>query len=58
MGVHRMRIRDVWSTGAGTIDPCINYGYGEVEDYDITITALPVARFLSGLLPVDYYLTR
>lgn len=55
MGVHRMRIRDVWSTGAGTIDPCINYGYGEVEDYDITITAatscqIPIGLVASGLL--------
>jgi hypothetical protein len=39
LGMHRMRIRDVWNTAAGFIDPCANYGYGEVEDYDITITA-------------------
>lgn len=38
-GVHRMRIRDVWSQDASTIDPCATYGYGEVEDYDITIVA-------------------
>jgi hypothetical protein len=38
-GTHRMRIRDVWNTDASTIDPCANYGYGEVEDYDITIIA-------------------
>ncbi|WP_309641694.1 GEVED domain-containing protein [Flavobacterium sp.] len=34
-GLHRMRIRDVWNTVA--IDPCTNYGYGETEDYNITI---------------------
>ncbi len=37
VGLHRMRIRDVWNTDATTIDPCANYGYGETEDYDITI---------------------
>lgn len=36
-GMHRMRVRDVWNTEAATIDPCANYGYGETEDYDITI---------------------
>ena len=38
-GVHRMRIRDVWNTAGETIDPCATYGYGETEDYDITIEA-------------------
>ncbi len=38
-GVHRMRIRDVWNNDPSSIDPCENYGYGEVEDYDITIAA-------------------
>lgn len=36
-GVHRLRIRDVWNTDAWTIEPCAEYGYGETEDYDITI---------------------
>jgi hypothetical protein len=36
-GLHRMRVRDVWNTEAATLDPCANYGYGETEDYDITI---------------------
>lgn len=36
-GIHRMRIRDAWNTDATTMDPCANYGYGETEDYDITI---------------------
>ena len=40
-GVHRMRIRDAWSTAASTIDPCATYGYGETEDYDITIVSAP-----------------
>ncbi|MBU3681047.1 MAG: T9SS type A sorting domain-containing protein [Flavobacterium sp.] len=38
-GLHRMRVRDVWNTPADSIDPCANYGYGETEDYDITIEA-------------------
>ena len=36
-GVHRMRIRDVWNTAGASIDPCATYGYGETEEYDITI---------------------
>ncbi|NMH29123.1 GEVED domain-containing protein [Flavobacterium silvaticum] len=36
-GVHRMRVRDAWNTDSFSIDPCGNYGYGETEDYDITI---------------------
>lgn len=38
-GVHRMRVRDVYNTDGVTIDPCATYGYGETEDYDITILA-------------------
>lgn len=38
-GVHRMRVRDVWNTDASTLSPCDNYGYGEVEDYNITINS-------------------
>jgi hypothetical protein len=38
-GVHRMRVRDVWDVPSNTIDPCENYGYGETEDYDITISS-------------------
>ena len=53
-GVHRMRIRDVWNTEATTIDPCANYGYGETEDYDVTIAApsacqAPFALTIGGL---------
>jgi hypothetical protein len=34
-GLVRMRVREVWSNTG--IDPCINYGYGETEDYNIHI---------------------
>lgn len=36
-GLHRIRIRDVWNTDSSSIDACANYGYGETEDYDVTI---------------------
>lgn len=39
LGTHRMRVRDVWNTAGVNIDPCASYGYGETEDYDVTITA-------------------
>ncbi|CAM3705798.1 GEVED domain-containing protein [Flavobacterium gelidilacus] len=39
-GLHKMRVRDVWNTTGSLIDPCASYGYGEAEDYDITINAL------------------
>ncbi|WP_339889028.1 fibronectin type III domain-containing protein [uncultured Flavobacterium sp.] len=39
-GLHKMRVRDVWNTIGSLIDPCASYGYGEAEDYDITINAL------------------
>lgn len=39
LGSTRMRVRDVFSST--TIDPCAVYVYGETEDYNVTITALP-----------------
>lgn len=39
LGTHRMRVRDVWNTSGITIDPCASYGWGETEDYNITISA-------------------
>ncbi|MEW5675766.1 GEVED domain-containing protein [Flavobacterium enshiense] len=39
LGTHRMRIRDVWNTPGANIDPCDEYGFGETEDYNITISA-------------------
>lgn len=43
-GTHRMRIRDAWNTDAFGMQPCDNYGYGETEDYDITITGATVCQ--------------
>jgi hypothetical protein len=38
LGVHRMRVRDVFSTSGALIDPCLNYSYGETEDYLVNVT--------------------
>ncbi len=40
-GVKRMRVRGVYATTPNTIDPCLNYGWGETEDYDVTIQPPP-----------------
>ncbi len=40
IGLHKMRVRDVYNTPGLNIDPCISYGFGEVEDYDVTIVAV------------------
>ncbi|MEZ5013627.1 MAG: GEVED domain-containing protein [Chitinophagales bacterium] len=32
----RMRVREAWNTPAPP-DPCVNYGWGEVEDYGINV---------------------
>ncbi len=42
-GQRRMRVRGVYANAGPTIDPCNNYGYGEAEDYIITIANNPVA---------------
>lgn len=39
LGTHRMRVRDVFGLAGNTIEPCTLYGYGETEDYDVTITS-------------------
>lgn len=36
-GIHRMRVRDVYNVAGIEIDPCANYGWGETEDYDVTV---------------------
>ena len=40
-GVHRMRIRCAYAQNGVTMDPCALYGYGETEDYLITIAPAP-----------------
>ncbi|MCB0442505.1 MAG: T9SS type A sorting domain-containing protein [Flavobacterium sp.] len=53
LGTHRMRVRDVWNTAGNTIDPCISYGWGETEDYDVTITAAVACPQPSNLTASD-----
>ncbi len=53
LGTHRMRVRDVYFTAGISIDPCASYGFGETEDYDITITAPPACPAPSGGQIVD-----
>ena len=48
-GLHRMRIRDVWNIDSNAIEPCSNYGYGETEDYDISIITASGCQEPSGL---------
>ena len=35
-GVTRMRVREVWA--AANIDPCLQYTYGEIEDFTVIIS--------------------
>jgi GEVED domain/Secretion system C-terminal sorting domain len=44
-GTHRMRVRVVYYSSAPTLptDACSAYTYGETEDYNVTISAGPVA---------------
>ncbi|MEZ4839069.1 GEVED domain-containing protein [Flavobacterium sp.] len=39
LGIHRLRVRDVYSTAGNIIDPCATYGFGETEDYLVEISA-------------------
>ncbi|WP_298393232.1 GEVED domain-containing protein [Flavobacterium sp.] len=39
LGTHRMRVRDVYNVSGVNIDPCLNYGWGETEDYNVTVSA-------------------
>ena len=50
-GTYRMRVRDVWNLTPTLIDPCATYGFGETEDYDVTVLpppACPTPSFLSA----------
>jgi len=49
VGVHRMRVRGAYNVSGINIDPCTSYGFGETEDYLITIAA-PLACPNPGLL--------
>jgi hypothetical protein len=40
-GTHRLRIRGAFNVNGDQIDPCLNYGFGETEDYEISIAPPP-----------------
>jgi hypothetical protein len=46
-GTYRMRVRCAYVTTGGLIDPCINYSYGEVQDYNVVIGGVCV------VLPIE-----
>jgi hypothetical protein len=50
-GITRMRVREVWNNS--NFDPCLSYGYGETEDYNVNILSndksLNLTVFLEGL---------
>jgi len=37
LGVHRLRVREIYGTTFGVVNSCTSGGYGETEDYTITI---------------------
>jgi large repetitive protein len=39
LGIHRMRVRDVYNGSGSSMDPCSNYSYGETEDYLVQFVA-------------------
>lgn len=47
-GLFRMRVRDVYFIPGDLIDPCLEYNYGETEDYIVTITAAPLPAIPTG----------
>jgi gliding motility-associated-like protein len=40
-GIYRMRVRCAYFTSGPTIDPCMNYGYGETEEYNVYVNTTP-----------------
>lgn len=42
IGTHHLRARLIYNDFATNADPCANYGYGEAEDYLVTLQNLPV----------------
>lgn len=43
-GLTRMRVREAW--GTTNFDPCVNYSYGEAEDYSVNIIAAPAMSYV------------
>jgi PKD repeat protein len=51
-GTTRMRVREVWNNS--NFDPCLNYGYGETEDYNVNIQSASVSVDLTVFLEGPY----
>jgi hypothetical protein len=52
-GTHRLRIRGAFFQDGILIDPCSSYGYGETEDYLITITTAPSCPSAGQVIDVN-----
>lgn len=52
VGNYRMRVRLVYAQSpASSIDPCINYNYGETHDYMVTIAPPPTCSPVTNVVP-------
>ncbi len=51
LGNYRMRVRAAWN--AVPTDACGNMGYGETEDYTLTVVAPPACPFATGVTVSD-----
>ncbi len=51
-GTTRMRVREVWNNS--NFDPCLSYGYGETEDYNVFIQGANVNVDLTAFLEGPY----
>jgi gliding motility-associated-like protein len=52
-GIYRMRVRAAYATAGVSIDPCMNYGFGEVEDYDVYVSQTPSVGVVAGTASVN-----
>jgi len=49
-GTTRLRVREIYSFGISTFDPCNNYYFGETEDYNVVISNTNKIVGLTALL--------
>ena len=50
LGLHRMRVRCAYNVPGIELDPCVQYTYGEVEDYLVNVTTADPCPQPSGLV--------
>src|SRR5690606_21353208 len=53
-GDYRVRVRDVFKQAGNTMDPCASSGYGDTEDYTITIAPPPPCPAPSAGIVLNY----